>query len=135
MGHDSRSDLPFTSTVVAEGFDRWSPPLHQEFAANSHNDQLGQTLLKKTEQVRVWETHLAPGERLPVHRHERDYTWIALTDGHARQHSEDGASREISFARGQTLHFRLDEGRHHLHDLKNIGEEPLSFLTVETQAV
>ncbi|MGW2224456.1 cupin domain-containing protein [Streptomyces formicae] len=133
MGHDSRSDLPFTSSVVAEGYDRWSPPLHKEFETNTHHDRLGQTLIKETGLVRVWETLLEPGARIPVHRHERDYTWIALTDGHARQHSEDGASREISFVRGQTLHFRLGEGRHHLHDLKNIGEEPLSFLTVETK--
>ncbi|MFJ2766663.1 cupin domain-containing protein [Streptomyces sp. NPDC087300] len=133
MGHDSRPEPPFTSTVVAEGFDRWSPPLHKEFDANVRNDQLGQNLLKETGLVSVWETRLEPGERLPVHRHEQDYTWIALTDGHARQHSGDGASREITFVRGQTLHFRIDEGHHHLHDLKNIGDEPLSFLTVETK--
>ncbi|MFE0175387.1 hypothetical protein ACFWZ2_24005 [Streptomyces sp. NPDC059002] len=134
MGHDSPADRPFTSTVVAEGFNRWSPPLHQEFADNTHNDRIGQTLLKETDLVRVWETHLGPGERIPVHRHVLDYAWTALTDGRARQHSGDGASREISFVRGHTLHFRLSEGRHHLHDLKNIGDEVLSFLTVETKA-
>lgn len=135
MGHDSPAVPPLTSTVVAEGFDRWSPPLHQEFDDNAHHDRLGQTLLKESGPVRVWETHLRPGERLPVHRHVRDYTWIALTDGHARQHSSDGASREITFARGQTRHFRLAAGRHHLHDLKNIGDEVLSFLTVESTDV
>ncbi|MGW0534823.1 hypothetical protein [Streptomyces sp. NPDC003032] len=135
MGNDSSSasssDASLTSTVVAKGFARWSPELHTEFDDNAHHDRVGQTLVHETDLVRVWETHLQPGERLPVHRHVRDYSWTALTGGRARQHASDGTSREISYVRGQTLHFRCDGGRHHLHDLKNIGDDVLSFLTVE----
>ena len=134
MGHTSRPDTPLaplTSTVVAENFDRWSEPLHREFAANAHSGAVGGTLVRETGALRVWETRLAPGARLPVHRHVLDYFWIALTDGHARQHAGDGTSREISWVRGQTLFFPLAEGAHHLHDLKNIGEADLAFLVVE----
>ncbi|WP_447035407.1 hypothetical protein [Streptomyces sp. DSM 118878] len=133
MDNDSPPDTSLTSTVVADGYDRWSAPLHAEFDANSHHDGIGQKLVHETDQVRVWETHLLPGERIPVHRHVLDYTWIALTGGRARQHAADGTSREISYERGQTLVFSLAGGRHHLHDLKNIGDEVLSFLTVETK--
>lgn len=131
--HPAPSRPPLTSTVVAKNFDRWSPPLIKEFDDNVHNGCVGQTLLKETETLRVWETTLEPGERIPVHRHVLDYTWIALTDGRARQHASDGASREITYVRGQTLHFPLEAGRYHLHDLKNIGEDVLSFLVVETK--
>ncbi|GAA2095438.1 hypothetical protein GCM10009801_64230 [Streptomyces albiaxialis] len=119
------------STVVAENFERWSEPLHKEFAELAHSGRAGQTLVRETGTLRVWETRLAPGERLPVHRHVLDYFWIALTDGHARQHAGDGSSREVTFVRGQTLYFPLAEGRHHLHDLKNIGEAELAFLVIE----
>ncbi|WP_409061508.1 hypothetical protein [Streptomyces sp. SYP-A7185] len=131
MGQNSSTATPVTSTIVAEGFDRWSPPLHLDFEKNAHNGQVGQTLVKETEAVRIWETHLQPGERIPVHRHVLDYSWIALTDGLARQHASDGSSREIAYVRGQNQHFTFREECHHLHDLKNIGESVLSFLVVE----
>ncbi|MFE6163936.1 hypothetical protein ACFQ7F_34050 [Streptomyces sp. NPDC056486] len=131
MGSNSSSVTPLTSTIVAEGFDRWSPPLHKEFESNTHNGCVGQSLVKETDSLRVWETHLKPGERIPVHRHVLDYSWTALTHGKARQHASDGSSREITYARGQTEHFSFSDGRYHLHDLKNIGDEVLSFVVVE----
>ncbi|MGA4837836.1 cupin domain-containing protein [Streptomyces sp. G45] len=131
MGHDPHPNPPVRSTVVAENYDRWSPPLLKDFEDNAHNGRVGRTLVAETDAVRVWETTLQPGERVPMHRHVLDYSWTALTDGRARQHAGDGTSREISYARGQSLFFRFDAGEHHLHDLRNIGDEPLSFLVVE----
>ncbi|MFG2578905.1 cupin domain-containing protein [Streptomyces malaysiensis] len=133
MGHHSHSDIPLSSTVVAEGFARWSPELRKEFDNNADNGWIGQSLVQETDSLRIWETHLRPGERIPVHRHVLDYFWIALTGGRARQHSSDGTTHEISYARGQSRHFCCPEGRYHLHDLKNIGDDVLSFLTIETK--
>ncbi|MFD9902944.1 hypothetical protein [Streptomyces sp. NPDC059063] len=133
MGHAPRPASPLVSTVVAEAFDRWSPQLHKEVDTNAHNGHVGQSLLKETDTLRVWETTLHPGERVPVHRHVLDYTWIALTDGRARQHASDGTSREISYVRGQTQSFSFDAGQYHLHDLRNIGDDVLSFLVIETK--
>ncbi|MBQ0867093.1 hypothetical protein ACH4RA_20740 [Streptomyces smyrnaeus] len=133
MGTDAHSALPLVGTVVAEGFARWSPELKKEFDTNAHNGRVGQTLLKETDALRIWETHLQPGERITVHRHVLDYFWIALTSGRARQHNSDGTTREISYSRGRTQNFCLAEGRYHLHDLKNIGDDVLSFLTIETK--
>ncbi|MDJ1136988.1 hypothetical protein [Streptomyces iconiensis] len=133
MGSDSCADLPLVGTVVAEDFARWSPELRKEFDSNAHNGWMGQSLVKETDSLRIWETHLQPEERIPVHRHVLDYFWIALTSGRARQHSGDGTTREITYVGGQTWHFRFTSGRYHLHDLKNIGDDVLSFLTVETK--
>ncbi|AEM84460.1 hypothetical protein [Streptomyces violaceusniger] len=133
MSNESRSGLTLSSTVVAEAFARWSPELRKEFDNNAHNGWIGQSLVKETDSLRIWETSLQPGERIPVHRHVLDYFWIALTSGRARQHSGDGTTQEISYARGQSRHFRCPDGRYHLHDLKNIGDEVLSFLTIETK--
>lgn len=131
MGDVLDFGMPLTSTTVAEGFDRWTPPLLKDFEVNAHSGRCGRSLVAETDAVRVWETRLRPGERIPVHRHVLDYTWTALTGGRARQHAGDGSSREIAFARGQSLHFRFAEGEYHLHDVKNIGEEELVFLVVE----
>ncbi|WP_172381956.1 hypothetical protein [Streptomyces sp. MNP-20] len=131
MGQGNPAVLPLVSTVVAEAFDRWSPPLHEDFEKNAHNGRVGSSLLAETASVRIWETRLGPGERIPVHRHVLDYVWIALTSGRARQHLGDGSSREIAYERGHTQRFRIAEGAFHLHDMRNIGEEVLSFLVIE----
>ncbi|MBI0293849.1 hypothetical protein JBE04_04910 [Streptomyces sp. PRKS01-29] len=133
MGRDSRSVIPLSSTVVAEGYARWSPELRKEFDTNAHHGWIGQRLVKETDALRIWETRLQPGERVPVHRHVLDYFWIALTNGRARQHSSDGTTHEISYVRGQSQYFRCPAGQFHLHDLKNIGDDVLSYLTIETK--
>ncbi|MFC0598404.1 hypothetical protein [Streptomyces palmae] len=133
MNREFRADSAVASTVVAEGFARWSPALKQEFAENAGNGHIGGVLLKETDALRIWETRLRPGERIPVHRHVLEYHWIALTDGRARQHNSDGSTREISFARGQVQYFSAAAGRFHLHDLKNIGDGVLSFLAIESK--
>ncbi|MER8161146.1 hypothetical protein [Streptomyces sp. NPDC094472] len=133
MGNESRSGLSLSSTVVAEAFARWSPELRKEFDNNAQNGRIGQSLVKETDSLRIWQTSLQPGERIPVHRHVLDYFWIALTSGRARQHSSDGTTHEISYVRGESRHFCCPDGRYHLHDLKNIGDEVLSFLTIETK--
>ncbi|MEU0808034.1 hypothetical protein [Streptomyces sp. NPDC005970] len=134
VGNGPRPDVPLASTVVAEGFARWSPALKAEFDSNAHHGCVGQSLLKETDELRIWETRLHPGERIPVHRHVLAYHWTALTDGRARQHNSDGSTREISYVRGQTRYFDLATGRYHLHDLKNIGDDVLSFLTIEAKS-
>jgi hypothetical protein len=134
VSHRSHAALPLTGTIVDEGFARWSPALKTEFENNARNDRIGQSLLKETDSARIWETHLRPGERIPVHRHTLDYHWIALTSGRARQHNSDGSTREITYDRGQTQYFDLAAGRYHLHDLKNIGDDVLSFLVIEVKA-
>ncbi|MCT2591528.1 hypothetical protein LHJ74_16745 [Streptomyces sp. N2-109] len=131
MGSDSSPNLPLIGTTVAEGYAHWSPELRKECDDNAYRGVLGQSLLKETDSSRIWETTLSPGERISVHRHVLDYFWICLTDGRVRQHTSDGTTREISYARGQTCHFRFSEGQYHLHDIKNIGDDVLSFLTVE----
>ncbi|MGI5350634.1 hypothetical protein ACQEU8_21015 [Streptomyces sp. CA-250714] len=130
VGSVSYSDLP-AGTIVAEEFARWSPQLLKEFDSNAHNGWIGQSLLSETDSLRVWETHLQPGERIPVHRHVLDYFWIALTSGQARQHTSDGTTREIAYTRGESHHFRFSCGQYHLYDVKNIGDDVLSFLIIE----
>ncbi|MER5932296.1 hypothetical protein [Streptomyces sp. NPDC002054] len=123
--------LPLAGAVVAEGFAGWSPQLRAEFAANRYNGRVGGRLLSETDRARVWEIRLAPGERLPAHRHVLDYFWTAVTAGRSRQHTDDGTTREVCYDAGETRHFTFGAGGFLLHDLENSGETPLVFVTVE----
>ncbi|MFD9271363.1 hypothetical protein ACFWB1_32790 [Streptomyces goshikiensis] len=123
--------LPLAGTLVARDHEDWSAELRAEFAANAHNGRVGGRLLSETDRVRVWEIRLAPGERLPAHRHVLDYFWTALTAGRGRQHTADGTTREVTYEAGETRHFTFGPGEFLLHDLENCGHTPLLFTTVE----
>ncbi|MFD4196047.1 cupin domain-containing protein [Amycolatopsis thermoflava] len=125
------SDLPLAGTLVASGFEGWSPQLRAEFEAHAHDGEVGSRLLSENERVRVWEIRLAPGERWHAHRHVLDYFWTAVNAGRSRQHTSDGTTREVSYVAGETRHFTFGPGEYLLHDIENIGDSDLVFTTVE----
>lgn len=106
-------------------------PLRREFEANRLNPCVGQVLVSEDARTRVWFIRLAPGERLPFHRHVLDYFWTALSHGRARSHIDGGAAVERAYAPGETSHQKFGPGAFMVHDLENVGDGDLSFLTVE----
>ncbi len=50
---------------MAEAFARWSPELRKEFDNNAHNGWIGQSLVKETDSLHIWETSLQPGSGSP----------------------------------------------------------------------
>lgn len=115
----------------AEAPDDWTPHAQAELQANQLNGHVGQKLVSQTELVRVWMMHLEPGERMPFHRHVLNYFWTALLPGQARSRYGDGSVRLYSYERGETLHLNFPGGSFMVHDLTNIGETPIAFVTVE----
>jgi hypothetical protein len=118
-------------SVGSQNLSRWSDDIRVDFRDNSHNLSIGSKILSVNDRVRVWSIELQSGERLGAHRHTLDYFWTALTAGQGRQHVGDGSVRDITYEAGETRHFSFGAGEYILHDLQNIGDRPLSFLTVE----
>ncbi|MGO1054850.1 hypothetical protein [Crossiella sp. CA198] len=123
--------LPLAGTLIARDHHGWSPELHAEFRRNAHNGAVGSRLIEVTRWTRLWEVRLAPGERLPAHRHVLDYSWTAVHSGHSRQHSHDGSTREVTYRSGDSKFLAFAADRFLLHDLENIGDTPLLFITTE----
>jgi len=95
-------------------------------------DRIGSELVSEAQGVRVWHLRLSPGETLPAHRHDRPYFWTVLTDGRARSRQGDGSVVEVSYRKGETRHFPgLTAKTAFVHDLTNIGDKELVFVTVE----
>jgi len=113
--------------------ERWPPGIRKEFEleAQDPNGCVGQQLLSETDKVRVWRIHLQPGQRVGFHRHVLDYFWSAATAGRGRQYFNDGMMREYNYAAGETRHETYGPGEYKVHDLQNIGDTDLTFVTVE----
>lgn len=109
----------------------WTPELREELARNDRCGRVGSRLVSQTDRVRVWQINLAPGERLPFHRHVLDYFWTVLTAGEARSHYGDGRIQDVRYVPGETQHFHFAAGQSMIHDLENIGDTDLLWTTVE----
>jgi beta-alanine degradation protein BauB len=111
----------------------WPPAIAAEFEREKANNNpcVGSTLLSETEKVRVWIIRLAPGERIGFHRHVLDYFWTSVSGGRGRQHIHDGTTVEYTYQPGETRHetYRAEEFK--VHDLENLGDRELVFMTVE----
>jgi hypothetical protein len=81
--------------------------------------------------VRVWEIRLQPGERIGFHRHVLDYFWTAVSGGRGRQHVHDGTTVEYTYQPGETRHETYAAGECKVHDLENLGDKEMVFMTIE----
>ena len=111
----------------------WPAALSQEFKGESErpNGCVGSELLSETDKVRVWTIRLKPGERFGFHRHVLNYFWTAVTPCRGRQHLMDGTTIEYSYYPGETRHESYGAGEFKVHDLENIGDADMVFMTVE----
>lgn len=117
-----------SQTLFGEG---WTPALRNELERNTNNGRVGSTLVSETDDLRVWQIKLEPGERLPFHRHVLNYFWTVLTDGEGRSHYGDGRIAEVQYKAGDTKHLVHGPGQSMIHDLENIVDTTLLFTTVE----
>lgn len=111
--------------------DHWPDWRKIELQSASHQGRVGGRLVSETDQLRVWLIDLAPGERLPFHCHVLNYFWTATSPGKARSHHSDGRIVETDYSHGDTRHHTFKSGESMIHDLENIGEQRLTFTTVE----
>jgi hypothetical protein len=111
----------------------WPADIAAEFERERRNINpcVGTELVSENERVRVWMIRLQPGERIGFHRHVLDYFWTAVTGGHGRQHVHDGTTVEYTYAPGETRHETYGHGQFKVHDLENLGDKEMVFMTIE----
>jgi beta-alanine degradation protein BauB len=102
-----------------------------ELAAAPGNLAVGTTLLFENARVKVWEVRLAPGERGPFHAHTRDYFWTVVDPGDGLQRFADGTLAIRSYELGDTQFSTHSPDDPLIHDLENVGDAELRFVTVE----
>ena len=112
----------------------WPAALKNEFAAEAEkpNGCVGSELLSETAKLRVWTIRLKPGERIGFHRHVLNYFWTAVNGGRGRQHLMDGTTVEYTYSPGETRHEEYGAGEYKVHDLENLGDQDMIFMTVES---
>jgi beta-alanine degradation protein BauB len=129
-----RCDGTDEGVVVVEDSEGRSFDPHRfgaELAAAPRNLDVGTTLWFTNPHVKVWEVRLAPGERAPFHAHTHRYFWTCVEAGSAVQRTGDGTLAERRYQVGDTLYTHHDDDHVTIHDLENVGDTVLRFVTVE----
>jgi beta-alanine degradation protein BauB len=111
----------------------WPPEIAAEFERERTNPNpcVGTKLLSENERVRIWEIRLQPGERIGFHRHVLNYFWTAVSGGRGRQHVIGGTTVEYIYKPGETRHESYGSGEYKVHDLENISDKEMVFMTIE----
>ena len=95
------------------------------------NREIGTRIELENEKIRVWSIDLAPGERVPFHCHALTYFWICMDAGRANIRRDDGTIELYEFPPGETRFSELSEDSVLIHDLENVGDTAMRFVTVE----
>lgn len=116
--------------VVEEGeFD--PADFDAELDAAPTNKQLGTSMWFENERVRVWEVLLEPGERGAFHAHTTNYFWTVVEGSRGLQRFADGHYVIRDYLVGETKYLEHSPDDALIHDLENVGETTLRFVTVE----
>jgi hypothetical protein len=116
--------------IIEEGaYDR--AEYREELSAASHNHDLGTTLWFENDHIRVWEVKLEPGKRGPFHSHTTNYFWTVVEPSRGLQRFADGTFIVRDYLLGETRYLEHTPATALIHDLENVGDSTLRFVTVE----
>jgi quercetin dioxygenase-like cupin family protein len=103
----------------------------EELAVAPTNLAVGTTLWFENDRLKVWEVKLEPGERGPFHAHTRNYFWTVVEGGRGLQRMGNGTFWERDYRVGDTSYLEHTPQTALIHDLENVGDSVLRFVTVE----
>jgi hypothetical protein len=102
-----------------------------ELGAAATNFRVGSKLLLENDAVRIWAISLAPGDRLPFHRHRTSYFYRSHAAGLVRVRFPDGTAATYPTEPDEVHFHEIGDGEVVVHDLENAGDTTISFTTVE----
>lgn len=103
----------------------------EELRIATTNTAVGTAVWFENEHIRVWEIHLAPGERGAFHAHTCRYFWTVVEAGTGLQRFTDGTYQVLRYQVGDTRYLEHTPDEPMVHDLENAGDTVLRFVTVE----
>lgn len=102
-----------------------------ELGVAPSNYELGTTVWFENDRIRVWEVLLQPGERGPFHAHTTNYFWTVVEGSRGLQRFADGTYVVRDYRIGDTKYLEHTPADSLIHDLENVGDSTLRFVTVE----
>ena len=106
----------------------------EELERAPSNHEIGTRLWFEDDRIRVFELKLEPGQRAPFHVHDEDYFWTVVDPGRGLQRFADGTYVVVDYRVGDTKCLEHSADNRLIHDLENVGDTILRFVTVELKS-
>jgi len=103
----------------------------EELGRARSNHDIGTALWFEDERIRVFESRLEPGQRAPFHIHDKTYFWTVVNAGRGLQRFADGSYIVHDYVLGETKRLEHNPAETLIHDIENVGDTTLRFVTVE----
>ena len=103
----------------------------EELGRARSNHDIGTALWFEDDRIRVFESRLEPGQRAPFHIHDKTYFWTVIDAGRGLQRFADGKFVAHDYVLGETKRLEHTTANTLIHDLENVGDTTLRFVTVE----
>ncbi len=121
---EAKTDIVEQGTFATDDF-------VDELEAAPGNFDVGTTVWFENERIRVWEILLQPGERGAFHSHVTNYFWTVVEGSRGLQRFADGTFIVRDYLVGETKYLEHTPDTALIHDLENVGDTTLRFVTVE----
>ena len=121
---EAKTDIVEQGTFATDDF-------VDELDAAPGNFDVGTTVWFENERIRVWEILLQPGERGAFHSHVTNYFWTVVEGSRGLQRFADGTFIVRDYLVGETKYLEHTPDTALIHDLENVGDTTLRFVTVE----
>ncbi|SIQ02365.1 hypothetical protein SAMN05880574_10427 [Chryseobacterium sp. RU37D] len=79
----------------------WGEAQKEALKKATNSLSVGASIIFENNESRVWSIHLAPGHKLPFHKHTSRYFWSALSSGSSRSWYNDGSVYETQYESGR----------------------------------
>lgn len=106
----------------------------EELGRASENRELGTQVWFENDHIQVWEVRLEPGERGAFHVHDQTYFWVVVEPGRGLQRFADGNLVTRDYGLGETRYLVHSSDNALIHDLENVGDTTLRFVTVKLKS-
>lgn len=111
-------------------FDPWEQEKIDELLHQEIKESLSNRLVFEDESIKLWDLHLASGDRLSFRRHNTNYGWVCTTGGLVITRYGNGKIDMIKLNSGDTDFFE-NRGKDYINDLENIGEHTIVINILE----
>ena len=115
-------------------FDPWEQEKIDELLHQEITDALSEKLVFENESVKLWDLHLAPGDRIPFRKHNTNYVLACTTGGLALTRYGNGKIDMVKLNPGDSEYFE-NRGKNYVNDFENIGEHPIIINILEYKEV
>lgn len=111
-------------------FNSWDDSKLKEIKQANYSTKIGGSLYENNE-IKVWEIHLKPSQRLPFRAHYNNYSCSCLTEALLLMRNINGQINMLRLNKGDHFFWDFEDKGPTVHDIENIGENVVKIAVIE----